>query len=157
VITSIDGEAVDSPGDISRILNSKKDGEVTVTFIRNKTQQSVRVTPKVGQHIPRTLIRPQVGRQIVIPRVQFPPFPEVGVALPSVNIAMPSMNIPMPIVNVAMPSVNIPMPNVNVAMPGMNIAIPTIQIPIGPSLNIQVPVIKATPKVKAKAVVVQPM
>jgi membrane-associated protease RseP (regulator of RpoE activity) len=150
VITSIDGEAVDSPGDISRILNSKKDGEVTVTFIRNKTQQTVRVAPKVGQHIPRTLVRPQVGRTIVIPRVQFPPFPEVGVALPSMNIAIPSVNVATPIVNVAVP-------NMNVGMPSLNISSPMIQIPVLPAVNIQMPAIKVTPKVKAKARIVQPM
>ena len=150
VITSVDGEAVDSPGDISRILNSKKEGEVTVTFIRNKTQQSVRVTPKVGQNFPRTLVHPQIGRTIVIPRVQFPPFPEVGVA-------MPSMNIETPIVNVAIPGMNIATPVVNVAMPSMKIVVPTIGFPVLPAVNVQLPAIKCTPKAKAKKVIVQPM
>jgi membrane-associated protease RseP (regulator of RpoE activity) len=101
VITSIDGEAVDSSGDISRIISSKKEGEVTVTFIRNKTQQSVRVTPKEGQAFPRTIIRPQVGRTIVIPRVEFPPFPEVNVVMPSIQIpSIPAINIQMPTIRV---------------------------------------------------------
>src|SRR5690242_21822723 len=33
VITAIDGEAVDSPGDISRAINRKKDGDVALTKI----------------------------------------------------------------------------------------------------------------------------
>jgi len=126
VITSVDGEAVDSPGDISRIISAKKEGEVTVTFIRNKTQQSVRVTPKEGKPF-RTIVRPQIGRQIVIPRVTFPPYPEV-------NIAMPNIQVPV-----------------------VNIALPNIQIPVVPAINIQIPNIKVTPKAKVKAVVAQPM
>ena len=126
VITSVDGEAVDSPGDISRIIGAKKEGEVTVTFIRNKTQQSVRITPKEGAPF-RTIVRPQIGRQIVIPRVTFPPYPEV-------NIAMP-----------------------NIQVPAVNISMPNIQIPVVPAINIQVPNIKVTPKAKVKAVSVQPM
>src|SRR6185369_7161308 len=35
VITAVDGEAVDSPGDISRVINRKKEGDVTLTIIRN--------------------------------------------------------------------------------------------------------------------------
>ena len=48
VITAVDGEAVDSPGDISRVINRKKEGDVTLTVIRNKAQQTIRVTPREG-------------------------------------------------------------------------------------------------------------
>ena len=48
VITAVDGEAVDSPGDISRVINRKKEGEVTLTIIRNKSPQTIRVTPREG-------------------------------------------------------------------------------------------------------------
>jgi len=126
VITSVDGEAVDSPGDISRIISAKKEGEVTVTFIRNKTQQSVRVTPKEGTPF-RTIVRPQVGRQIVIPRVTFPPYPAVNIAMPDIQV------------------------------PAVNIAMPNIQIPGVPSINIQMPNIKVIPKAKVKAVASQPL
>jgi serine protease Do len=111
VITSIDGEAVDSPGDISRVLNSKKEGEVTVTFIRNKTQQSIRVTPKQGQLTP-TIVRPQIGRKIVIPRVTFPPYPELSITMP--NIQIPTVTIPMPSIQVPVPAINIQMPAIKV-------------------------------------------
>src|SRR5215212_6584238 len=46
VITAIDGEAVDSPGDIARAINRKKEGEISLTVIRNKSQQTFRVTPR---------------------------------------------------------------------------------------------------------------
>jgi serine protease Do len=35
VVTAIDGEAIDSPGDISRVINQKKEGEITLTIVRN--------------------------------------------------------------------------------------------------------------------------
>ncbi|HEY3582005.1 MAG TPA: PDZ domain-containing protein [Pyrinomonadaceae bacterium] len=93
VITAVDGEAVDSPGDVARIINRKKDGDVTLTVIRNKSQQTIRVTPRQGS-ITRT-INDQVGRQIVIPHIEFP----------EVNIEMPRIEIPA--VNIAVPRVKI--------------------------------------------------
>ena len=102
VVTAIDGEKVDSPGDISRIVNTKKEGDVTLTVIRNKSQQTIRVTPKQGNGFPSGVItRPQVGRTIVIPRVQFPNIPEVNISVP--NVVIPSI-----------PSINIQMPNIRV-------------------------------------------
>ena len=49
VITAIDGDKVETTGDISRAINNKKDGDVTLTIIRNKSQQTIRVTPKEGE------------------------------------------------------------------------------------------------------------
>src|ERR1043166_8956168 len=46
VITAIDGEKLDSAGDLARGINKKKDGEVTLTVIRNKNQRTINVTPK---------------------------------------------------------------------------------------------------------------
>lgn len=99
VITAIEGEEVDSPGDLSRVINRKKDGDVTLTIIRNKSQQTIRVTPGEAK-FPGTLDRPQVGRRIVIPRIDFP----------DVDIAMPRVVIPA----VSMPSININMPRIRV-------------------------------------------
>lgn len=97
VITALDGEAVDSPGDIARIINRKKDGDVSLTVIRNHAQQTIRVTPTQGSlgrtmraDMARTIrdsirdsVRDQVGRQIVIPRIEFP---EINISLPSVRV-----------------------------------------------------------------------
>jgi len=71
VITAIEGEEVDSPGDLSRVINRKKEGDVTLTIIRNKSQQTIRVMPSEARGV-GTLDRPQVGRRIVIPRIAFP-------------------------------------------------------------------------------------
>ena len=100
VITAVDGEAIDSPGDISRVVNRKKEGDVSLTVIRNKAQQTFRVTPTEGGGFPGTLGQPQIGRRIVIPRV------EIG--MPEVDISMPSIFIP------SFPSININLPRVRV-------------------------------------------
>lgn len=97
VITAIDGEKVDSTGDISRIVNRKKEGDVTLTVVRNKSQQTIRVTPKESQSTFRTITRPTIGRQIVIPRIQFPVIPEMNISLPSIEIpSVPPINIQLP-------------------------------------------------------------
>ena len=88
VITAVDGEAVDSPGDIARIINRKKEGDVTLTIVRNKSQQTIRVTPRQGS-LTRT-INDQVGRRIVIPRIEFP---EVNIEVPAVDIQIPRVRI----------------------------------------------------------------
>ena len=118
VITAVDGEPVDSPGDISRVIGRKKEGDVTLTVIRNKSQQTFRVTPLQGASTGiirdemsraikdqiRDQIRDQIGRQIVIPRVQ----------IPDVNISMPSIEVPtIPSVNIQLPSIRV-MPRIRV-------------------------------------------
>ena len=101
VITAVDGEAIDSPGDISRIINRKKEGDVTLTVIRNKSQQTIHVTPNEGGGFPVILGRPQVGRRIVIPRIEIPT-PEIDIAMPSITIpSIPAININMPRIRVA--------------------------------------------------------
>src|SRR5689334_3179661 len=99
VITAIDGEAVDSPGDISRAINRKKDGDVTLTSIRNKSQQTIHVTPGESR-LRGTIDGAQIGRRIVIPRIE----------IPDVNIVMPSIEVPA----VSIPSLNINLPRVRV-------------------------------------------
>jgi serine protease Do len=100
VITAVDGEAVDSPGDISRVINHKKEGDVTLTIIRNKSQQTIRVTPREGVGM-GTLGNPQIGRRIVIPRIEIPAIPDIDIAMP--NIVIPSM----PTINVQMPRIRV--------------------------------------------------
>ena len=100
VITAVDGEAVDSSGDISRAMNRKKEGDVTLTVIRNKSQQTIRVTPSEGSGFPGTLGRPQVGRRIVIPRIEIPT-PEIDITMPSIVIpSIPSVNVNLPRIRV---------------------------------------------------------
>jgi len=97
VITAVDGEKVDSTGDVSRIVNSKKEGDVTLTVVRNKSQQTIKVTPKEGESFGNIRARPTIGRQIIIPRIQFPTIPEMNISIPRIEIpSVPSINIQLP-------------------------------------------------------------
>ena len=98
VIIAIDGEAVDSPGDIARAINRKKEGDITLTVVRNKSQQTIRVTPTEARL--GTLDRTQIGRRIVIPRIE----------IPDIDIVMPRVVVPA----VSIPSININLPRVRV-------------------------------------------
>jgi len=104
VITAVDGERVDGTGDISDIVNRKKEGDVSLTIVRNKSQLTLRVTPKDGEATFRTITRPTIGRTIVIPRIEFPVIPEV--TIPAMEI--PSINIPA----FEIPSISITAPRV---------------------------------------------
>jgi membrane-associated protease RseP (regulator of RpoE activity) len=90
VITAVDGETIDSPGDISRVISRKKEGDVTLTVIRNKSQQTIRVTPSERAGFSGTPGRSQVGRTIVIPRVHIP---DIEIALPRIDINMPRIRV----------------------------------------------------------------
>ena len=99
IIISVDGEKVEAAGDVSRIINQKKDGDVTLTIVRNKSQQTIRVTPKEGDSgyvFPGPSTR--AGRQIVIPRIELPAIPEVNISLPRIEIpTIPEIKINIPI------------------------------------------------------------
>jgi membrane-associated protease RseP (regulator of RpoE activity) len=100
VITAIDGEAVDSPGELARAINRKKEGEVSLTVIRNKSQQTFRVTPIEGG-LSNRVGRPQLGRRIVIPRIEIPVVPEIDIEMPRIQIpGTPAIDIRMPPVRV---------------------------------------------------------
>jgi len=107
VITAVDGEAVDGNGDISRAINHKKEGEVALTIVRNKTQQTIRLTPSEGSDFPAgTIGRPQIGRRIVIPRVELGTIPEINIAMPTIELpTIPTINIQMP--QIAVPRVRV--------------------------------------------------
>ena len=97
VITAIDGEKVEGAGSLARAINKKKEGDVTLTIIRNKSQRSITVTPKesgfpAGQPGPT----PQIGR-IVIPRIELPSIPEMNIRVPRIELpATPEIDIEIP-------------------------------------------------------------
>ena len=100
VITAVDGETVDSSGELARIINRKKEGDVSLTVIRNKSQQTIRVTPKEGGGFSGTKNEPELGRRIVIPRIEIP-MPEIDIAMPRIVVpAIPSVNINLPRIRV---------------------------------------------------------
>lgn len=110
VITAIDGEEVDSPGDLSRVANNKKDGDVTLTIIRNKSQQTIRVTPRQGG-FSTTPGRPQMGRRIVIPRIEIPVMPDIEIEMPQIRIpSVPAVDVKMRPMRIRTPRINISRP-----------------------------------------------
>ncbi|HZI20049.1 MAG TPA: PDZ domain-containing protein, partial [Pyrinomonadaceae bacterium] len=46
VITEADGEKLDGAGGLSRVINRRQEGEVTLTLYRDRRQRTVRVTPE---------------------------------------------------------------------------------------------------------------
>jgi serine protease Do len=46
IIIEVDGKAVKGDGDLVRAIGGKKDGDVTLTIVRDRNRQTVRVTPE---------------------------------------------------------------------------------------------------------------
>jgi len=91
VITAVDGEKVDSPGDITRAISRKEDGPVTLTVVRDRSSRSVTVTPE----------KPPAGsgdiRTITIPRIEIPSIPAITVTTPQIVVpTTPDINITVP-------------------------------------------------------------
>jgi membrane-associated protease RseP (regulator of RpoE activity) len=97
VITAIDGEKIDGAGDLARGINKKKEGDVTLSVIRNKSQRSVTVTPKANP-TPQPGAAPQGGvRTIVVPRVELGSIPEMNIRVPRIDLpATPEVNVVVP-------------------------------------------------------------
>jgi hypothetical protein len=85
---------------------------VTLTIIRNKSQQTIHVTPSESR-VRGVLDGAQTGRRIVIPRIE----------IPDVNISMPNVVVPA----ISIPSININLPRVRVT-PGARIRM--VRMPI---------------------------
>ena len=87
VIVSVDGEKVDGSGDVSRAINKKKEGDVTLTVVRDKNQRSFTVTPKAAE--PMTPgAAPRVGR-VIIPPIQ------ITAPIPAINGVIPRIEVPV--------------------------------------------------------------
>ena len=116
VITAIDGEKIEGAGDLARGINKKKDGDVTLSVIRNKNQRTITVTPK---EIPMPQPGTVIGggpRTIVIPRVELGEIPEMNIQIP--RIELPNT----PEIKVVVPRI-IKTPKVRVIRSGSEISI----------------------------------
>jgi serine protease Do len=95
VITSVDGDKVEGSGDLARGINKKKDGDVTLTVIRNKNQRTISVTPKETP-LPSPGAAPHV-RTIVVPRVELGEIPEMNIQIPRIELpTTPEINVNIP-------------------------------------------------------------
>lgn len=98
IITAIDGEKIEDAGDLARGINKKKEGDVTLTVIRNKNQRNITVTPKTVSNpmgMPGTA--PQIGRRVIVPRIELPVIPEMNISIPRIELpAIPEINVEFP-------------------------------------------------------------
>ncbi len=95
VITAIDGEKVEGAGHLAQGINKKKDGDVTLTVVRNKDQRTITVTPKEDPG-PTPGAAPGV-RRIVIPRVELGSIPEMNIQIPRIDLPnTPEINVIVP-------------------------------------------------------------
>ena len=96
VITAADGEKVTSSGDLTRAINKKDDGTVTLTVVHDHATRTVTVTPEKN---PDRLIRPgTIGtRRVVIPSIEIPAIPEMNIQIPHIVIpATPKIDVTVP-------------------------------------------------------------
>jgi membrane-associated protease RseP (regulator of RpoE activity) len=97
VITGVDGEKVEDAGDLARGINKKKDGDVTLTVIRNKNQRTITVTPKTDPGLTPGAT-PQGVRTIVIPRVELGSILEMNIRIPRIDLPnTPEINVRVPL------------------------------------------------------------
>jgi serine protease Do len=94
VITAVDGEKVDSSGDITRTINKKQDGEISLTVLRDHNTRTVNLTPEKSKE--PMILRPGTigGQRIMIPSIAIP---EINVELPRIVIpATPKIEVTVP-------------------------------------------------------------
>ncbi len=97
VITAVDGEKVTSPGDVSRAINKKQDGDVSLTILRDRNTRTVTLTPEKNPQ--PMVVRPgTIGtRRIVIPSIQVPAIPEMNIQIPRIVVpATPKIEVNVP-------------------------------------------------------------
>ena len=97
VITAVDGEKDTSSGDVSRTINKKQDGEVSLTILRDRSIRTINLTPEKREQ--PTILRPgTIGtRRVVIPSIQVPAIPEINIQVPRIVIpATPRIDVNVP-------------------------------------------------------------
>jgi serine protease Do len=96
VITAIDGEKVERAGDVTRGLNKKKEGDVTLTVIRKGNQRTITVTPTVVKPVVAPAGVPS-ARRIVIPSIELGIIPEINISLPRIELpTIPQIEVQLP-------------------------------------------------------------
>jgi serine protease Do len=97
VITAVDGEKVSSPGDVSRAINKKQDGDVSLAILRDRNTRTVTLTPEKNPE--PAVVRPGTigARTIVIPSIQVPAIPEMNIQIPRIVVpATPKVDVNVP-------------------------------------------------------------
>lgn len=92
VIVDVDGEKVESSGDLSRAINRKSDGDITLTVVRDRSQRTFRVTPEK---------RPAGAISVTPEIIDIEPV-TIEIPTPTIDIKMPQIKIPV------MPRITVP-------------------------------------------------
>jgi serine protease Do len=94
IITAVDGEKVEDAGDLTRALGQKNEGDVTLTIVRDKHQRSITVTPKAANPTNLPPGAPQVGRRVILPRINLPTIPPINIMIPRIDLpTIPEINV----------------------------------------------------------------
>jgi membrane-associated protease RseP (regulator of RpoE activity) len=94
VITAVDGEKIDGAGDLTRALGKKKEGDVTLTIVRDKSQRSITVTPKAATPTIAPGSGAPTGRRVILPRINIPVIPPINIMIPGINLpSIPEINV----------------------------------------------------------------
>lgn len=97
VITAIDGEKVSSQADITRGVNKKETGDVSLTIVRDRNTRTVTLAPEKNPD--SNLLRPGTmgTRRVVIPSVAIPAIPEMNIRVPRIAVpATPPIEVTVP-------------------------------------------------------------
>ena len=95
VVTEIDGTRLKNAGELSRALNRKDEGDVSLTVVRDRKTRTIKVTPDRTQNNPTFFTPGAVGglaapMALIAPRALVAPRPAVRPAMP-VPPAMPRL------------------------------------------------------------------
>jgi len=97
IITAVDGEKVESSGDVARAINKKEDGDVTLTIVRDRSTRTISVTPE--KKTAPAVVRPSgtSARRVVIPHIDLPTIPEMNIQLPRIVLpSIPEIEVTVP-------------------------------------------------------------
>lgn len=130
VVTEVDGKSVEGAFDLMRVLGNKEQGDVTLTIIRDKAQQTIRVTPErggagSGDDDPSTLLPlmgfpPTVG-ELMLPEMNLKTLPQMDFVMPKLEMNLQKLdrlqNFQFPVLKMnkrMLPSIKT-LPKVNIA------------------------------------------
>ena len=139
VITAVDGQKVDGSGDLSRTINKKKDGDVTLSVIRKKDQKTFTVTPTTitpkviqpGATIRRTIAPKAVIRNEIRDQIRHSVRTSINQSIRD-SIVIPAISLG--------------------AIPAVNVSVPQINLPVIPQINVTVPRIRVVPRVSRQPI-----
>jgi C-terminal processing protease CtpA/Prc len=98
VITMVDGKDVEGAFNLLRALGNKDQTELNLTIIRDKAQQTIKVTPEHMNDAPSSFspemgFPPEVG-ELALPEMNLPPMPQMDVLMPRVEMNLQNFNLP---------------------------------------------------------------